>query len=100
MVLMVGYQKVIRGKRAELDELNRRWREVDKRLGLPPEQQYSCMYGARDGGTLLLLREWESMAAIEEAYAKMMADPEIAELMTEANDIIESTQWELYYPSP
>jgi hypothetical protein len=100
MVLMVGYQKVKPGKRAELDELNKRWRAFDERLGMAPEKQYACMFGAREGGTLLLMQEWESMAAIEEAYEKAFADPELAELMAAADECVESTQWELYSPSP
>jgi hypothetical protein len=100
MILMVGYQKVKRGKRAELDELNKRWRAFDERLGIPPEQQYACMFGSREAGTLLLIREWESMAAMQEGFQRMQADSELAELMGEAGDIIESTQWELYNPSP
>ena len=100
MLLMVGYQKVRPGKRAALDALNKRWRAFDERLGIPPEKQYSCFTGSHKMGTLLLVREWESLAAMEAGFGKMQADPELAELSAEASDIVESTQWELYYPSP
>lgn len=100
MVLMVGYQKVKSGKRAELDELNKRWRAFDERLGMPPEKQYSCFTGSHEMNTLLLIREWESLAAMEAGFEKMQADPELAELSAAGGKCIESTQWELYYPSP
>jgi hypothetical protein len=100
MVLQVGYQKVKRGKKPALDELNKRWRAFDERLGMPPEKQYSCSFGGHEMGTLLLIREWDSLAAMEAAYERVMADPELAELMAAADDCIESTQWELYWPSP
>jgi hypothetical protein len=99
MVLMVGYQKVKRGKRAELDTLNERWRAFDERLGMPPEKQYACFTGGHEMGTLLLIREWDSLEAMEAGFAKMQADPELAELSAEAEELVESTQWELYYPS-
>ena len=98
MVLMVTYQKAVRGKSEELKELNRKWNAVDERLGLPPQKEYSCMFGGHDSRTWLYIVEWESMAAIEAGYQRFMADPEAKELMAQVPDVVESTQYELYAP--
>jgi hypothetical protein len=100
MVLLVGYQKVKPGKRAALDELNKQWDAFEARLGFPPQKQYACSIGGHQMGTLLLLREFDSMAAMEALFAKMMVDAEIEELMAATEELVESTQWELYEPSP
>ena len=51
-------------------------------------------------GALLPIGVWESVAALEAAFERMQADPELAEMMAEATDLVESTQGELCEPLP
>ena len=98
MVLMVATQKVRHGKWEELKELLPRWAAVEERLGNPVGKTYQCGIGGHEFGTRLILREFESLAAIEPAFARFFADPEGQELQAQVVDLLESTQYELYMP--
>ena len=100
MILQVGFQKVRQGKWDELAELNKRWDAVEERLGFPPEKRYRCQLGGHDSDTCLLLREWESMAAMEAKYEEARADPEMQELFASTPDILGGTQVEIYTEVP
>ena len=100
MITVVGYQKIYEGKWEALAELNKRWDDFEERLGFPPEKRCRCQFGGHDSGTILLLREWESMSAMEATYAKAMADPKWEELWAGTDGIIESGQWEIYMEMP
>ncbi len=80
MIQQVVYMKVCQDKWDELAELNKQWDACEERLGFPPEKRYRCMFGGHDSDTCLLLREWESMAAMEATFERGMADPEMQEL--------------------
>lgn len=93
-------QQVRFGKWAELDVLEKKIREVEKRCGFPAPRRYRCLFGGEGTSTLIIERQWESQAAMEAAYEKALADPDWQALGSEANDIIASDRHELYLALP
>lgn len=94
-------QKVFPGKWAELEEIDKRYNAVEKRLGFPPtKKRYQCMIGGHSSDTLIIERQWESLAVMEAAYEKAFADPELQALGKEIASIIENNQVEVYTPLP
>ena len=93
-------QKVSPGKFPELEELDKRFVEVEERLGFPPKKRYQCVIGGHDTNTVIVERQWDSLAAMEAKFEEAFADQEYQSLADEGNSIIESTQWEVYAPLP
>jgi hypothetical protein len=93
-------QQIRADKWAELEKLDKKFNAVEARLGFPPKKRYSCLSGGYDMNTLIIERQWPSMAAMETAYEKTMADPEYQALGNESASIIKSYREELYMPMP
>ena len=93
-------QKVRPGKWAELEMLETRYKEAESRLGFPPKKRYQCMVGGHDLNTLIVERQWESMAAMEATHEKAFADPEHQALNMETSSVVKSAQIEIYAPLP
>lgn len=100
-VLHRQIQRVRPGKWADLEEIDKRFDVVERRLGFPGnKRRYRCYFGTHTVDTIVVEYEWESMAAIEAAYGKAMADTEWQSLAAEVETIIKSNQMELYMPLP
>ena len=91
-------QKVSPGKFPDLDELDKKFVAVETRLGFPPKKRYQCIIGGQDTNTVIVERQWDSLAEMEAKFEEAFEDPEYQSLADETNSIIESTQWELYTP--
>lgn len=94
-------QKVYPGKWVELEEINQRYNAVESRLGFPPtKKRYQCMIGGHDSNTLIIERQWDSLAKMEATYEKAFADSEYQALGMETTSIIKGNQIEVYEPLP
>jgi len=93
-------QKVFPGKWAELEEIDKRFNAVESRLGFPPKKRYQCIMGGHDMNTLIIERQWDSLAAMEAVVDKAFADPELQALVEELASIVKSSQVEVYTPLP
>jgi hypothetical protein len=93
-------QKVYPGKWAELEEIDKRYNEIEMRAGFPPKKRYQCVFGGMDGNTLIIERQWECLAVMESTYEKVMADPEWQALGQEVASIVQSSQIEVFTPLP
>ncbi len=93
-------QKVRPGKWAELAEIDPRYNVVEERLGFPAKKRYQCIMGGHDTNTLIVERQWDSVAAMETAYEKALADPGFQALGVEITAIVTSVQIEIYMPLP
>jgi hypothetical protein len=100
IVLERQIQQVRQGKWAELEEIDKKFNAVEGRLGFPAKKRYQCIAGSHDVNTLIVERQWESLAAAEAAYEKALADPEHQQLMQGLEALIKSAQRELYTPLP
>jgi hypothetical protein len=93
-------QQVRPDKWAELEAIDAKYRAIESRLGFAPKRWYRCYIGGHNTDTLVIERQWESLAAMEAAYDKAFADLEWQALGAEAVSIIKSNQYELYAPLP
>ena len=93
-------QKIYPDKWAELEEIDKKYDVVEGRLGFPPKKRYRCMSGGHDTDTLIIERQWDSLAAMEATYDTASEDPELQALWVEGTSIVKSNQVELYWPLP
>ncbi len=93
-------QKVHPGKWEVLEEIDKKFSAVESRLGFPTKKRYQCIVGGHDTNTLIVERQWDSLAAMEAAYEKALSDPEHQALSAEVVAMIEGPQIELYTPLP
>ena len=93
-------QQIRPGQWAELEAIDKKYNTVESRLGFPAKRRYRCYLGGHNINTLIVERQWESLAAMEAAYEKTFADPEYQALEAETDLVIESNQIELYAPLP
>ena len=81
----------------ELDlEKEKEWNAVESRAGFPPNRVLRCIAGELEYKDIIIEREWESMAAMEAAYERVMRDPEWQALMSEVSDTVDGARFELY----
>ncbi len=93
-------QQIYPDKWAELEAIDKKYNLAEARLGFPPKKRYECLMGSNAMGTLIIERQWPSLAAMEAANEKGMADPEYQALRNETTSIVKSVHWELYMPLP
>lgn len=93
-------QKIYPGKWAELEEIDKRYNEIEGRMGFPAKKRYQCIIGAEDSNTLIIERQWDCLAVMESTYEKAFADPEYQALQKEVGSIIENNRIEIYTPLP
>jgi hypothetical protein len=91
-------QRVRSGKWAELEELDKKFTPVESRLGFPAKRRCRSLVGGLTTDMLIIERQWESFAAMEAAYEKILADPEHQALTAALDPILESQQIEFYLP--
>jgi hypothetical protein len=90
-------QRIRPGKWGELEEIDKKNTVIEERYGYPPKTRYRYISGENDWHTLVLDREWESFAALEEALAKLSEDPESQEINESIYDIVESIRMEFLW---
>jgi hypothetical protein len=93
-------QKIYPGKWAELAEIDKRYDEIESKMGFPPKKRYQCMIGQYDQNTIVIERQWGSLAEMESTYEKVLALPEYQALGKEIESIVASSQDEVYTPLP
>jgi hypothetical protein len=93
-------QHIRPGKWAGLEALDKKYNALESAMGFPPKRRLQCLAGNYDTDTIIIERQWESMAKMEAAWEKAMADPAYQALGNESLDVIETNHWELYIPVP
>ncbi len=100
MIIERMVQYIPGDKWGELEALDKKYNVVEARLGFPPKKRFQLLMGAHPMGSLVIEREWPSMAALEDAMMKGMADPEYQALQQESGPIIKQLYWETLMPLP
>lgn len=98
VVIELMIQEVYPGKWEALAEIDKKFDVVEKRHGFPATKRMSSISGAYDMNTIVIMREWESMAAMEAAYESIFTDSEHQVLVAETMSIIKNSRIELYTP--
>ena len=96
-VLERHIRKIHPSKWGEAEGLDKRYDAIEGKYGFPSKRYYRCFSGAHDVSTSIMEREWESLAAMEAALEKALADPQWQALASEGEDPIEGPQIELYW---
>jgi hypothetical protein len=100
MILERHTQEIFMDKWEELEALDKKFNAVESRLGFPAKKRYRCYIGGHTINTIVVEREWDSLAAMEAAYEKTFVDPEHQSLEFESSSIIKRIQIEIYAPMP
>jgi len=98
MIIERLIQEIYPDRWAELELLDKKYNAIEARLGYPPKKRSRSLAGALDMNTIIIEREWESLAKMEATTLLAMADPEYQAVNAESNAIIKSNRWELYMP--
>lgn len=93
-------QKIRPGKWAALEEIDKRFNEIELQNGFPAKKRYKFVIGAEDSNTLIIERQWDCQAVLESTYEKVMAMPEYQALGPELDEIVESSRTDLLMPLP
>ncbi|MFX0058088.1 MAG: hypothetical protein ACFE8J_07285 [Candidatus Heimdallarchaeota archaeon] len=93
-------QKIYPGKWNDLDEIDKKFDEIELNLGYPPKKRYRSLMGAYDNDTLIVEREWDSMAKMEKLMTKSFLDEDYQKLNKKLESIVKWQKVELYIPYP
>ncbi len=99
-ILARQVQHIYADKWEELEVIDKENTAVEAKYGIPPKKRYWMMSGQDEMGTLIVEYEWESLAAMEEAYAKLDVDPVHQELSKRTNGILRDIRLEIYMILP
>jgi len=97
-IIQRGIMKFVPGKMAEAMELMEKHTAAATRLGCPSWRSYRPLIGGEFFHTIVGEVEWDSMAAMEDFYDKMMVDQEMQALMANWEAVLESHVVEFYTP--
>jgi hypothetical protein len=93
-------QKIRPDQWEALEAIDKQFDRIESGFGFPPKRRYRLMIGGRSSNTLVVEREWESLAALEKAYEGLMTSAEWVSLMNESSSVIEDGQFEILMPLP
>lgn len=88
-------QYLVPGKLEELNELDKKFDVIEKSLGFPEKRRYISISGP-EYGTLIIEREWASLAEMEAMDDKCRDNPDWTELVRQVTPLIVKEYWELY----
>jgi hypothetical protein len=93
-------QHIYLDKWAELETIDKEWNAVESKCGFPAKVRRRIIAGPDDQGTLIIERQWPSLAAMETAYEKLFAEPAYQVVSQKSGAVIRDNRMELYTPLP
>ena len=93
-------QKIYPDKWDALEALDKKYEQLEKPAGFPPKTRYQLIISSKSSNILVVEREWESFAAMEAAYEKLMANPAWHALNAEGSAVIQDGYSEILMPLP
>ena len=93
-------QKIYPDKWEALDALEQKYNQIESTAGFPPKTRYQLILSSKSINILVVEREWESFAAMEAAYEKLMVNPAWHALNAESNAVIKDGYTEILMPLP
>mgnify|MGYP003702755189 FL=1 len=93
-------QKIYPDKWEELDALDQKYNQIEGAAGFPPKTRYQLIISSKSSNILVVEREWESFAAMEAAYEKLMVNPAWHALNAEGSSVIKDGYTEILMPLP
>ncbi|MCA9875566.1 MAG: hypothetical protein KC441_17970 [Anaerolineales bacterium] len=89
-------QEIFPGQNEALEDLDKRYAALESKIGFPAKRRMWAMSAPYTFDTLIIEREWDSMAAMEAAFEKSFANQDLQALGVEGRSIIKSVRVELY----
>ncbi len=89
-------QQVAEGQDQALLEMDRKHRVAQEPYGFPAGKRYRAVAGPDDVNTFVWESEWESLAAMEAAYERWLAEPQAQALGAELGKFVSSARWEFW----
>jgi hypothetical protein len=96
VILERDVQHIYPDKWDELNAIDGEFNQIESGLGFPAKKRFQLLIGADEVNTLIVERQWPSMAAMEAAYEKAMADTGWQALAAKSNAIIKDHRYEVY----
>jgi len=93
-------QHIYPGKWEDLEAIDKEYSKIEAKYGFSPKKRYQIITGSDEMNTLIVEHHWESLAAMETAFNKLMADPEWQALGPRAETIIRDDRLELLFIMP
>ncbi|TFG08387.1 MAG: hypothetical protein EU539_02470 [Promethearchaeota archaeon] len=93
-------QRVYSGKWEDLEKIDKKYTELENKMGFPAKKRYRVLTGAHDNNTIIIERQWQSLAQFEKLHTKAFLDPEYQKLDETLESIIEISYQELLVPHP
>ena len=93
-------QHIYDGKWEELEAIDKEYTKIEAKYGFSAKKRYQMMSGPDKMGTLIVEHQWESLAAMETAFNKLMADPDWKALGPRADTIVKDDRMELLWIMP
>jgi hypothetical protein len=93
-------QHIYPDKWAELESLDKEYNVIESKYGFPNKRRLTLVTGADELQTLIIERQWESLAAMEAAFEKLLADPAYQALVLKGAHVLRDVRMELYQPLP
>ncbi len=102
MVIIIerNIQRITNGKWDELEQLNSQYDKLESKIGFPPKKRFRYLTGEFDTQTIVIERQWESLAKMEKLETMAYLDPEYQKLNDKFSLIIEWQRLELLVPHP
>jgi len=104
MVLIIWrqIQKVNPDKWDELEKMEKKFIEAEKRIGFPTEtkKRYRPLFGPKGVNSLIIDYQWDSMAKFEKVYTKAVLDADYQKLVEEAFPLLSESIWEILVQWP
>jgi hypothetical protein len=100
IILERQIQHIYPDKMPALEALDAEFNKVESRFGFPSKKRYLLLAGPDEINTLVVERQWPSMAAMEATWEKVMADPDWQAVYAKSMGTIRDNRWELYRVIP
>jgi hypothetical protein len=93
-------QEIYPGKWDELEEIDKKFNELEKRLGYPTEtkRRLRPLFGSLIFNSIIIEYTWPSMGKLERTMVKGALDPEMQKLSEELDTIVKTQTTEIYTP--
>ena len=88
--------RVLSGKWAELETIEKKYDAIEGHWGFPPKRRYRALYGSYSREFYITEREWDGMTSREAALGNGFGSSEWLALGQELDLVIESIQIEIY----
>ncbi|MHA1375849.1 MAG: hypothetical protein ACTSR7_16340 [Promethearchaeota archaeon] len=92
-------QRIANGKWDDLEEIDKKFNEMEENLGYPPKKRFRSLSGG-DNNIVVIEREWQSLAKMEKIMTKGFLDPEYSKLGEKLDKIVDWSKMEIWVPHP